>query len=57
MVLVLMAAELLGLRAAGERASWGGEPTDIARGFTYPMEQEHATGSVLLIDGGTLVMG
>jgi len=34
-----------------------GEVSDIAKGFLYLMEQEYATGSVLLIDGGTLVMG
>lgn len=32
------------------------ETSDIAKGYLYLMEQEYATGSVLLIDGGTLVM-
>jgi NAD(P)-dependent dehydrogenase (short-subunit alcohol dehydrogenase family) len=32
-----------------------GEPTD--GGFIYLMEQQYATGSVSLIDDGTLVMG
>jgi NAD(P)-dependent dehydrogenase (short-subunit alcohol dehydrogenase family) len=32
------------------------EADDIAMGYVYLMEQEYATGSVLLIDGGTLVM-
>jgi NAD(P)-dependent dehydrogenase (short-subunit alcohol dehydrogenase family) len=32
------------------------EPGDIAKGYVYLMEQEYATGSLLLIDGSTLVM-
>jgi NAD(P)-dependent dehydrogenase (short-subunit alcohol dehydrogenase family) len=32
-----------------------GEADDVAKGFLYLMEQSYATGSVLLIDGGTLV--
>jgi NAD(P)-dependent dehydrogenase (short-subunit alcohol dehydrogenase family) len=33
-----------------------GEARDVAKGYVYLMEQEYATGSVLLIDGGYLVM-
>ncbi len=33
------------------------ETSDIAKGYLYLMEQGYATGSVLLIDGGTLAMG
>jgi NAD(P)-dependent dehydrogenase (short-subunit alcohol dehydrogenase family) len=32
------------------------EAEDVARGFIYLMEQDHATGQSLLIDGGTLLV-
>jgi NAD(P)-dependent dehydrogenase (short-subunit alcohol dehydrogenase family) len=32
------------------------EADDIARGFIYLMEQDHATGQSLLIDGGTVLV-
>jgi NAD(P)-dependent dehydrogenase (short-subunit alcohol dehydrogenase family) len=32
------------------------EPEDIALGFIYLMEQDHATGQSLLIDGGTVLV-
>jgi NAD(P)-dependent dehydrogenase (short-subunit alcohol dehydrogenase family) len=32
------------------------EAEDIARGFIYLMEQDHATGQSLLIDGGTVLV-
>ncbi|MDP9079309.1 MAG: SDR family oxidoreductase [Bacteroidota bacterium] len=33
-----------------------GEAEDVARGFVYLMEQNHATGQSLVIDGGTLLV-
>jgi NAD(P)-dependent dehydrogenase (short-subunit alcohol dehydrogenase family) len=33
-----------------------GEAEDVARGFVYLMDQNHATGQSLLIDGGTVLV-
>lgn len=45
-------------RTTGQRLPVGriGEPADIARSYVHLMEQEYATGSIVTVDGGGLLV-